>query len=240
MRHYITCSNIPNLTATWNYCAYLCMLWILHSLPCTMYLPCVCVWFAQNGAQPILRIKPKIRPHFLWWRPNAMAKTILDLTMFYVYDLWAVLNLWALAISISIQSPKPQSYSRCLAISPPKETMPLGYKARKVEASECCLQLSASSFAFVCPYTPDLAGFGLQNWKWQGDFAHLNGQCKKQSYQANIISKVYLLVWASKAELECTQKDDYSAAQEMKKEIDLWVGLCGTVTTLAWTLWTTI
>jgi len=41
------------------------------------------------------------------------------------------------------------------------------------------------------------------------------------SYQGNIVSKVYLLVWASKAELECTQKDDYSAAQEMKKEIDL-------------------
>ena len=44
------------------------------------------------------------------------------------------------------------------------------------------------------------------------------------------------ICWSSKAELECTQKDDYSAAQE----IDLWVGLCGTATTLAWTLWTII
>ena len=84
-----------------------CMLWVLHSLPCTMYER-LCAYINQNDAPPILRIKSKIHPHFLWWRPNAMAKTTLDLTMFYVYDLWAVFNLWALAnlyiynISISI------------------------------------------------------------------------------------------------------------------------------------------
>ena len=73
-----------------------CMLWVLHSLPCTMYER-LCAYINQNDAPPILRIKSKIHPHFLWWRPNAMAKTTLDLTMFYVYDLWAVFNLWALA-----------------------------------------------------------------------------------------------------------------------------------------------